>query len=54
MVIGSIMKKKVLTIILAALCVLTCAFSACEKKEPDDNPTTAGEFVDPAMDDIYA
>ena len=47
------MKKKVLAIILAALCVLTCAFSACKQVNPNvDNPP-GGEYNDPSLDDIY-
>lgn len=48
------MKKKLLAIILAALCVVACAFSACKTNKPDDEPTSNGEYNDPAMDDIYA
>jgi len=48
------MKKKVLAIILATLCIIACAFSACKNNKPDEETPPAGEFVDPAMDDIYA
>lgn len=48
------MKKKVLVIMLAVLCVLTCAFSACKKDKPDVESPPVGEYNDPVMDDIYA
>ena len=45
--------KKILLIAMAALCILTCALSACKKTEPDKHSTPKVEYNDPAMDDIY-
>ena len=47
------MKKKAVSIILATLCIVACAFSACGQTEPEKEPTPVIEYNDPAMDDIY-
>ena len=47
------MKKIALSIILAMLCIVTCAFSACNGTKPNVESPPAGEYNDPAMDDIY-
>ena len=47
------MKKIAVSIILATLCVMACAFSACGQTQPSEEPTPVIEYNDPAMDDIY-